>query len=69
MPETPTDSPSVQLTLRLEPEILARVEAHADRLRRTNPGLPVTRAGALRALVVEALTRAEGAPGSAPATR
>ncbi len=55
MPESP------QVVLRLDEKTLARVEAHVERLRRAAPGLAVSRAAALRTLVLAALDAAEKA--------
>jgi hypothetical protein len=48
-----------QIALRLPPSILDRVDAHADRLKRTHPGMTVSRADAMRGLLLDALSTAE----------
>lgn len=48
-----------QFTIRLELEAVDRIDAHAKRLERQTPGLAVSRAAATRALLLDALTRAE----------
>ena len=42
---------------RLPGDLVARIDAHAKRLRAERPGSLVTRADALRELVIEALAR------------
>ncbi len=46
---------STQVALRLPPEVMERVRAHAERLRHELPGMTVTVADALRMLVVAGL--------------
>lgn len=49
------------IPFRLPDSLVKRLEQHAERLQREQPGLRITRADALRLLVLEALERAEGA--------
>ena len=57
------EGPTKQTAFRLEPELVARLDAHAERLTRasTVPGKTYTRADALRALLLPALDAAEAA--------
>jgi hypothetical protein len=56
---TMTNDNSAQLNVRLANELLERVERHRARLEVSVPGLSITRVDAIRALLVEALDRAE----------
>lgn len=58
--------PGRQLAIRLPAAIVARIERHAERLRQRFPGVSVTRTDAIRALLVDALDRADV---QAPTTR
>jgi len=48
-----------QFAFRLEVDLVRRIEAHVTRLREGTPGVNVTRADALRALLLDALKLAE----------
>lgn len=48
---------------RIPDELVKRLDKHADRLRREQPGLRVTRADALRVLLTEALDQKEARNG------
>ena len=48
-----------QLAIRLPVPLIERLEAHAKRLRAATPGVNVTRADALRALLIDACDYAE----------
>jgi hypothetical protein len=53
-----------QLTLRLPTSLLERVEADAKRVRASLPGLTVSRAHVIRALLVSAIARADASDAS-----
>jgi hypothetical protein len=57
--ETPMAAMKNFLTLRTDPSLLKRLDAHADRLNAATPGSTFTRADAARILLLEGLTRAE----------
>tara|TARA_R110002072_G_scaffold100884_1_gene222317 strand:+ start:527 stop:715 length:189 start_codon:yes stop_codon:yes gene_type:complete len=61
---TTTKTNTRQVAIRLEAETLQRIERHAGRLRLAVPGATITRTDAVRALLHEALTRAEQGPQS-----
>ncbi len=48
-----------QIAIRLPVMLLDRLQQHVARMRRDNPGVNVTRADAIRALLIGALDRAE----------
>jgi hypothetical protein len=52
------DATSVQIAIRFEPSVVARLEALARKLSR--PGLPLSRADALRVALMTGLERIEG---------
>ena len=57
---TPTpNEPTTQLAIRFPTALVERVEAHVTRMRRASPGVNVTRADAIRALVIDALDLAD----------
>jgi hypothetical protein len=47
------------VAFRLEPELLARLDAHATRMTEATPGVTYTRADALRTLLIRALNDVE----------
>lgn len=51
----------VVMPFRLPPAMVKRLDQHAERIRKAQPGLRATRSDALRMLVNEALDRAEEA--------
>lgn len=53
-PKTRT-APCARLAIRLEPELVAMLDAAARTLARLNPGLTVTRSAAMRALVIRGM--------------
>jgi len=59
-------APTKQTAIRLDEELLARIDRHAKRL--SQPGLPVTRTSAVRVLLIRALDAVE-AEQKAPAAR
>jgi hypothetical protein len=60
-----SDGKGVQVAFRFEPDLVARIDGHAERLAAQHPGLRFTRADAVRALLTSALDSAER---DAPAT-
>lgn len=56
---TSTSEPTKQLAIRLPESLVERVEGHVARMRRASPGVDVRRADAIRALLFDALDRAE----------
>lgn len=50
-----------QIAVRLPVDLLDRLEAHASRMKAGAPGVGVTRADAIRALLLDALDRVEAA--------
>ena len=48
-----------QVAFRLEEDLLARVDAHAEKMAAMMPGVNVTRADAVRALLTQALSAAQ----------
>jgi hypothetical protein len=60
-PTTPEREPTTQVAFRLEPSLIARIDAHAGRMSAATPGLTFSRIDALRALLVPALDAAEAA--------
>ena len=50
---------TTQVNFRLTPELIARLDAHAERMRVKHPGLRATRVDALRILLLDALERVE----------
>ena len=50
---------TIQVAFRLEPELVARLDKHAERMTQAMPGLTFSRVDALKALVVPALDAAE----------
>ncbi len=59
MTDDDSEGGSVQLALRLPRALLARVDAHADRMRAESPGVSVTRSDAMRSLLIMSLSRVE----------
>lgn len=57
--KAPPPSGNTQVALRLSNELTGRVAKHAERLRRKNPGLNLTRADAFRVLLTERLDQVE----------
>jgi hypothetical protein len=53
-----------QIAIRLPVPVMDRLEAHARRLRDRNPGVSVTRADAIRALLLDALDTIETKEGT-----
>ena len=51
--------PTTQVAFRLPNDLLERVDAHAERLRRDVPGIDPTRADVVRVLLVRALEAVE----------
>jgi len=49
-----------KLMLRLDQEMIDRLDDHVERLRRLHPGLDVTRSSAIRNMLHSGLERAEG---------
>lgn len=49
----------IPLGIRLAEDIVARVDAHGERLKQSSPGLTVTRTDAIRVLLLAALDEAE----------
>lgn len=49
------------ILLRLDPELVERLERHAARMRRASPGVSITRLDATRSLLLTALCEAEAA--------
>jgi hypothetical protein len=58
-PTTTEREPTTQVAFRLEPSLIARLDAHAARMSAATPGLTFSRIDALRALLVPALDVAE----------
>ncbi|MBL4847173.1 MAG: hypothetical protein JKY65_16765 [Planctomycetes bacterium] len=56
---TTTKTKTKQIAIRFHEQTLERVEAHAERLKLAAPGVTITRTDAVRALLHEALSRAE----------
>ena len=54
-----TNDATNQVVIRFDSTALERIEKHVERLRRAAPGLAVTRAAAIRSLVLTALDTAE----------
>ncbi|MGE0709333.1 MAG: hypothetical protein AB7N76_35015 [Planctomycetota bacterium] len=54
-----SDDPTQQIAVRLPESLIARLEAHAARLKRQNPALRLTRADAVRVLLTERLDQVE----------
>jgi predicted DNA-binding protein len=54
-------TPTTQLAIRLPPELIERLDAHAERMNREHPGLGATRTDAVRTLLTAALDRVEAA--------
>ena len=52
--------PTIQTAFRLPEGLLARVDAYAEQLKAERPGLPATRADAVRVLLTLALDQVEG---------
>ncbi len=50
---------NVMYTFRLQPSLIARLDAHAERLSAATPGLTISRTNALRIIVTSALDTAE----------
>lgn len=57
----PKQSKTVQVAFRLDPELVARLDRHAERMSEAMPGLTFSRVDALKALLVPALDAAERA--------
>jgi hypothetical protein len=51
--------PMIVVPFRLPAELVKRLDKHAERMRKAQPGLAATRADALRVLLTEALVREE----------
>lgn len=61
MPKKPDKpEPLVPAMFRLTPSLIARLDAHAQRMSAQTPGLRLTRTDALRSLLTAALDAAEG---------
>lgn len=58
--------PTKQTAFRLPEGLIARVDAYAERLTRERPGMPATRADAVRILLSMALEQVEGAAPKTP---
>lgn len=59
MPRDEDDGDTKQIVVRLQKNIINRLEAHTQRLKDENPGMGVTRADAIRVLLVAALDGVE----------
>jgi len=62
MPKSKSSAMQV-VPFRIPDELVKRLDKHAERLRRDQPGLRVTRADALRVLLTEALDQKEARNG------
>lgn len=61
MSRTSSMGDTTQRAIRLPVALLERIERHAERMRRRNPGLSITVADAIRTLLTTALDREEAA--------
>lgn len=50
---------SIQVAVRMTPDLLKRLDAHVERMREAQPGLEPNRADAIRVLLAEGLEQAE----------
>ena len=57
------------VAVRMEPSLVERVDAHAERLKLAAPGVTITRGDAIRSLCLVALTAVEPATVPAKARR
>lgn len=60
------DEGYAQIMVRLPATILNRIDQHAERVRQRMPGVGVTRAGAVRSLLLVALASVEAEAGREP---
>jgi len=65
MTRTPVGDAPRQLALRLPASLIERLDAHAERMRRSTPGVTLSRADAIRTLLITALDAAEAAASKA----
>jgi hypothetical protein len=65
----PTPGTNPLISLRLDPELLARVDAELDRRRQAHPGTTLTRADIVRDALWQTLGPAPAAPPARPARR
>jgi hypothetical protein len=56
---TGANEPTRQLAIRLPESLVERLEGHVTRMRAASPGVDIKRADAVRALLHDALDRAE----------
>lgn len=50
---------SIQVAIRMTPDLLERLDAHVERMREAQPGLEPNRADAIRVLLAQGLEQAE----------